>query len=160
MSDRHWTSLQFGRDRHDGSECFGTEPSIAGSVGAGHQTAIENPDNAPVPSTADCAAVANTPAETAAFPVASAGAQDHCELPVVSGYRDTDAGLQSNPAAIIPEPETCQACLGSGRSHFGRCSVCVGSGVTPAIPRSPAVRPQSLARERYETAWRAKEALR
>jgi len=56
--------------------------------------------------------------------------------------------------------ETCPACLGTRRSHFGRCSVCVGSGVTPAIPRSPAIRPQSLARERYESAYLAKEKLR
>jgi len=166
VSDRHGTSLQFGRDRH-GAAAFGTEPDIAGSVGAGHQTAIENPGNAPVPSTADCAPVVNTPAETAAFPVASAGAQLSCEVIDAPGYRPIDTGLQGNDAEItplIPQPETCQACRGSARNfHFGHlvCGACGGSGVAPVdAPRSRAVRPQSLAREAYESAWRIKESLR
>src|SRR6478752_583051 len=44
--------------------------------------------------------------------------------------------------------ETCDCCGGSGKSHFRACSVCGGSGSIPPTPppRSPAIRPQSLAR--------------
>ena len=59
---------------------------------------------------------------------------------IVSHHEPEDATQQR-----APKPGECPACAGTGRSQ---------------APSSPAIRPQSLAREAYESAWAAKQALR
>jgi DnaJ-class molecular chaperone len=64
----------------------------------------------------------------------------------------------------------CQECNGRGEVSAGErhgfhewqlCPVCKGNTVVPVWKESQrAIRPQSIARERYEGAWHIKESLR
>jgi hypothetical protein len=68
-------------------------------------------------------------------------AQRYCVL--TSATEDNSPDLSAIPVSREAAPatapdtgidaaagETCPACMGSGRGHFGRCSICLGSGVS------------------------------
>jgi len=106
---------------------------------------------------ADCDATATPPASVgtipsitepsiaelniAPFPQVADAAQRYCVL--TGTTEDNSPDLSAIPVSREPMPdiapdagidaaagETCPACMGSGRGHFGRCSICLGSGVS------------------------------
>ena len=105
---------------------------------------------------ADCDATATPPASVgtipsitepsiaelniAPFPQVADHAQRSCVL--TAPEADNSPDLSAIPVSREPAPatapdtgidaaagETCPACMGSGRGHFGRCSICLGIGV-------------------------------
>jgi hypothetical protein len=105
----------------------------------------------------DCDATATPPASVSTIPNANHHgiaerniahipkvadhAQRYCVFPAAT--EDNSPDLSAIPVSrervpdIAPDAgidaaagETCPACMGSGRGHFGRCSICIGSGVS------------------------------
>jgi hypothetical protein len=106
---------------------------------------------------ADCDATATPPASVSTIPNANHPGiteRNIAHIPQVAdpqklscvltgATEDNSPDLSAIPVSREPVPatapdagidaaagETCPACMGSGRGHFGRCSICLGSGVS------------------------------
>lgn len=151
---RHDVGCESGEDRMR----HGSALSIAGAFNTG--TACESLPAVVVGTLGtlgDCDATATPPASVstvtcrtepgiaerniAHIPQVADAAQRYCVLAGAS--EDNSPDLSAIPVSrervpdIAPDTgidaaagETCPACMGSGRGHFGRCSICLGSGVS------------------------------